>query len=37
LLQPLDDRADGGVRIVVVQGAFSILQNHPESKALFFI
>ena len=37
LLEPLDDRADSGIRIGVVQGAFSILQNHPERKALFFI
>jgi hypothetical protein len=36
-LEPLDDRADSGLRIVVVQGAFSILQNNPERKALLFI
>jgi hypothetical protein len=36
-LEPLDDRADSGIRVVVVQGAFSILQNHAESKALLFI
>jgi hypothetical protein len=36
-LEPLDDRADGSIRIGVVQGAISILQNHPERKALLFI
>jgi hypothetical protein len=36
-LEPLDDGTDRSVRIGIVQGPVSILQNDAKRKTLFFI